>query len=611
MIYVLLYSIPLAGITVASYAPNVVDCPAGIQLARPPQGLAKQELQWVRGRKKVAANSFASFLRRVDLEDFDIATYESSVLNDPVSYMPTIAFANSGGGWRAAYTGAGAMRAFDETFAPSVQYKTGGLLQSMTYYAGLSGGSWPVSSYAFHNFAPMDDVVKTWNTEVDQGSFENFTKFFQEIAPKYEAGYNISVMDVLARSFAYQFLPGADGGLETTWSSIADLSNFKNFSGPMPLLQTSSIECGDPSAYGVFEPRFTNRMYEWTPFEFGSWDSGFTPTAYVGSLPHQNGFATKCVVGLDRASFVMGTAAAAWNYWWLSVSSNGTLGQFSKRDPIGPEVFPDRHQLARRDSPFGMNVFQGVHSAFNETFGLSIPQIANPSIPAAFSPLENLTLTDNSEALQSLPLRSLIQPERKSDFIVAWDDDADEAPYKWNNGSNLYFTSVWANQAGLPFPTVPPPSTFLARNYTLRPTFFGCNTSLTTTGDDRSPIVLYMTNAPYSWYSNFTWGDPFMSRATFEGVLINSFDIVTQGNGTLDAEWPSCVACAAIDRSLARVGMRRSDQCEKCFTKYCWDGSVESEDLSAVSSKGKTFDPSLILNSSYTFELWNKTHPVL
>jgi lysophospholipase len=174
----------------------------------------------------------------------------------------------------------------------------------------------------------------------------------------------------------------------------------------------------------------------------------------------------------------------------------------------------------------------------------------------------------------------------------------------------LYFTSVYAKQAGLPFPTVPPPTTFLARNYTFRPTFFGCNTSLTITGDNESPIVLYLTNAPYSWYSNFTWGDPLMSRTSFEGVLVNSFDIVTQGNGTLDTEWPACVACAAIDRSLARVGMSRSDQCEKCFSKYCWDG-VAAEDNSAVAGEQRVFDPSLVLNSTYGFEDWSKTHLLL
>lgn len=37
-----------------------------------------------------------------------------------------------------------------------------------------------------------------------------------------------------------------------------------------------------------------------------------------------------------------------------------------------------------------------------------------------------------------------------------------------------------------------------------------------------------------------------MSYTEFDGVLGNGFDLVTQGNGTLDAEWPTCIACAAI-----------------------------------------------------------------
>jgi len=42
-------------------------------------------------------------------------------------------------------------------------------------------------------------------------------------------------------------------------------------------------------------------QYEWNPFEFGSWDVGFTPTRYVGSVPNAEGKAEKCVENLDSA----------------------------------------------------------------------------------------------------------------------------------------------------------------------------------------------------------------------------------------------------------------------------------------------------------------------
>lgn len=41
-------------------------------------------------------------------------------------------------------------------------------------------------------------------------------------------------------------------------------------------------------------------QYEWSPFEFGSWDIGFVPTKYVGTVPNENGTAEKCVVNLDK-----------------------------------------------------------------------------------------------------------------------------------------------------------------------------------------------------------------------------------------------------------------------------------------------------------------------
>lgn len=86
---------------------------------------------------------------------------------------------------------------------------------------------------------------------------------------------------------------------------MTNLSNFKNFSGPFPILQAISIQPHDDQAFGVWEPKFNDPIYEWTPFEFGSWDQAFTPVQYIGSMPDANGSASDCVVGLDRAGYVV------------------------------------------------------------------------------------------------------------------------------------------------------------------------------------------------------------------------------------------------------------------------------------------------------------------
>lgn len=107
----------------------------------------------------------------------------------------------------------------------------------------------------------------------------------------------------------------------------------------------------------------------------------------------------------------MGSAAAAWNYWWIAVVSNNTLGQFSKRSSDSSAT------IEKRQSAFGLETLEGLNEAFNQTFNLSLSQIADPSVPNPFGGPENITLADGSEAGQSIPFWSLIQPERKLDLM--------------------------------------------------------------------------------------------------------------------------------------------------------------------------------------------------
>lgn len=224
-------------------------------------GLSKSEADWVQGRKTVAANAFSAYLKRLNLADFDVQNYTKWIRSDPAQNMPTLGFANSGGGARAAFSGIGGLRAFDSQLPAAIHQKTGGLLQSLTYYAGLSGGSWPPSSYAFHNYPAIDDLVATWHVEINHFGATNDSEYaatsetyFEQIYPKAAAGFNVSVVDYLGRGFAYQLLPGQQGGLNLTWSSITELSNFKNYSGPMPILQSNSLDKSSLVEEGLYAP---------------------------------------------------------------------------------------------------------------------------------------------------------------------------------------------------------------------------------------------------------------------------------------------------------------------------------------------------------------------
>jgi lysophospholipase len=187
---------------------------------------------------------------------------------------------------------------------------------------------------------------------------------------------------------------------------------------------------------------------------------------------------------------------------------------------------------------------------------------------------------------------------------MAWDDDADSLPYTWNNGTNIWDTYNRAKERGLPFPEIPPVSELLAHNYTLKPVLFGCDTNLTTTRDATSPIVAYFANSPYSWYSNYSWATGNMSHTEFDSILENSFNLLTQANGTLNKSWVDCLGCAAIDRSLQRMDIQRPQICEDCFQEHCWDGRI-TEGV----PEGFVLDPVLALDPSLSYVEWSEIHP--
>lgn len=77
-------------------------------------------MDWVKGRKQKVLNSIKSYLGRLKFEDFDVDNYVKKIECDDMS-VPTIGMAISGGGWSSGMTGTGALRAFDDRFAPSVE----------------------------------------------------------------------------------------------------------------------------------------------------------------------------------------------------------------------------------------------------------------------------------------------------------------------------------------------------------------------------------------------------------------------------------------------------------------------------------------------------------
>lgn len=50
-------------------------------------------------------------------------------------------------------------------------------------------------------------------------------------------------------------------------------------------------------------------------------------------------------------------------------------------------------------------------------------------------------------------------------------------------------------------------------------------------------------------------------------------DVQSQGNSTT---WPTCLACAVLQRGKERANVSVGEQCQKCFNQYCWDGTINT-----------------------------------
>ena len=307
-------------------------------------------------------------------------------------------------------------------------------------------------------------------------------------------------------------------------------------------------------------------VYEFNPWEMGSFDPtvyGFAPMRYVGSnftagvLPNDQ----KCIEGFDNTGFVMGTSSSLFNQFILNL--NTTTGVPDVVKNALASILTDLGQTSNDIADWTPNPFYQFH---NDT---------NPNAQS-----KRLTLVDGGEDLQNIPLHPLIQPVRNVDVIFAVDSSADTISpnaQNWPNGTALvatYERSLNRSMGnGTAFPSIPDQNTFVNLGLNTRPTFFGCDASNLT---GPAPLVVYIPNHPYVYNSNVSTFTLSYNNSERNAIIENGYDVATMGNGTVDKQWPTCVGCAILSRSLNRTGTAVPDVCKQCFSRYCWDGTVNS-----------------------------------
>jgi lysophospholipase len=310
-------------------------------------------------------------------------------------------------------------------------------------------------------------------------------------------------------------------------------------------------------------------VFEFNPFEMGSFDPttyGFAPMRYIGSNFSQ-GFLPKtqgCVAGFDNLGFVMGTSSSLFNQFLTHQNVIKGLPD-SLRSALA-DIITDLGKEENDIADYSPNPFLGFHNATNRN---------------AHS--KRLTLVDGGEDHQNIPLNPVIQPMRQTDVVFAIDSSADtKAPSAPNfpNGTAIIATYQRANTDIMnqtSFPYVPGQDTFVALGLNQRPTFFGCNSSNVTRGSNVPPLIVYLPNSPYSFQSNQSTFDKLDYTIEERNAMIrNGYNVVTQGNSTRQgaSDWPTCVGCAILSRSLERNGQAIPEVCSQCFDEYCWNGTM-------------------------------------
>lgn len=556
------------------YTPSRVTCPQNAPSVRAATSLSANETAWLEKRRNNTLTPMRNLLNRLDIGNFNASEYIENHSHN-ASALPNIGIAVSGGGWRALMNGAGALKAFDSrTRNNTGDGKLGGLLQSATYLSGLSGGGWLVGSLFMNNFTTVgalqaDTSGSVWefgNSVLkgpDTGGLQIFdtAEYYANLASdvngKDDAGFDVSLTDVWGRALSFQLINATDGGPKYTFSSIAISQPFQDANSPFPILVADARAPGETLIPG------NTTVYEFNPFEMGSWDPtsyGFVPMKYLGTnftagqVPNND----RCVIGFDNGGYIMGTSSSLFNQFILN------LNQTDIPDTLKGLI---------------ANILGGLDQDNNDIADYSPNPFFhyrpehNPSANTS-----RLTLVDGGEDLQNIPLHPLIQPYRNVDVIFAVDSSADTT-YNWPNATALVATYE-RSRADISnntlFPSIPDQNTIVNLGLNTHPTFFGCNVSNFTEGSHIPPLVVYLPNSPYVTFSNESTFTFSTNNSYRDAIILNGQDVATMGNGTVDDTWPTCVGCAILSRSLDRTGTDVPEVCQQCFNRFCWNGTVDS-----------------------------------
>lgn len=443
-------------------------------------------------------------------------------------------------------------------------------------------------------FLANDESNRKSNDTVDLNKILQFYKeLTTEVRAKRLAKFSISFVDYWGRALIRKIVPNFKKHEALTFSS----TRVKSPTQPFPIV--CSVE-RDPDTSEDFR---SSHIFEFNPYEFGSWDSflrHFVDLEYLGTKmkngkPHRNSsnkITSVCVKGYDNVAFVTGTSSSLFN----------TLVEYVHKLLMTMDSEPT-NVISLIFKIFGISLMPEskriIHPEYstvspNPFFGLEVKGKGR-----SLSKAQVLYLADGGDDGQNIPFQPLLIPHRKVDVIFAVDSTSDLLNFP--NGTSLRRTAKryqsTKSDLSIPlfqfkdvykriFPKTPSEKEFVSKNMKSKPIFLGCEISrdypnvpksefISTTSIRQfetfpnylPPLIIYTANHDYSFLSNMSTFKATYNQLEVVGMVNNGYNVATGGNST---EYLSCVACAIVKRSSDRLNYSLPAYCLDCFSKYCY-----------------------------------------
>ncbi|EGW32080.1 uncharacterized protein SPAPADRAFT_55616 [Spathaspora passalidarum NRRL Y-27907] len=441
-------------------------------------------------------------------------------------------------------------------------------------------------------------------------ALKEYLKFYKEllieVKDKKRAGFHTSLTDYWGRALARKIFTTAARTPGVTMTAATNiLSSFQNYEQPFPIIGTVEK---DPT--GGDSTSVDSHSFEFTPFEFGSWDSylnAFIPMKYLGTTL-KSGISTQpspienqsyCISGFDNVGFITATSSSLFNHIFVYVYQ--MLNNFQIEATIALENILKTFGLSSQ--------WKSLRSPqLHPDYALYSPNpfyLYGPNTTISDSP--DLYLVDGGDDGQNIPFQPFLRPARKVDIILTYDMSCEL--HNFPNGTVLTNTAnrFLHGKYQLPrftlqqngnsvaksiFPKVPTPQEILRYGLSTRPVFLGCDLmrdyeTVPTTSNNVSnittkeilldyfpPVIVYTANSNYSYFgANSSTFQLSYTDYEVDSMINNGFNMASYLNSSL---YPVCLNCIILKRQFDRRQYNKENTyipktCLGCYEAFCWD----------------------------------------